>query len=148
MKYKGLAIGFKGMYSYIYIWYSKEHKIVYVGQTNDKNAVLGRAIAHSSEKGTLRKRCLEQGVRLDDVDDFILLSYNLPNKKIFTGVESSYRLAVEYKVQSIMHSLRGDLKPPFKLISKVTYTDHASNPNIVRIAQDIVNDFIKTYSVV
>lgn len=148
MKYKGLSIGYKNAHAYIYIWFSKEYRILYVGQTNDKNAVLGRAIAHVSENGTLRKRCLDQGLKLESITDFVLLSYDLPGERKFISTESSYRLAVEYKVQSGMHNLRGKVNPPFRLISKVTYTDHASESEIVKIAEEILYDFMEIYNLV
>lgn len=148
MKYKGFAIGYKEKCAYVYIWFSKEYKILYVGQTNNKNSVLGRAVEHVYKDGTLRMRCLEQGIDLDEINDFILLSYELPREKRFTSIESSYRLAVEYRVQSKMHNIRGNVNPSFRIISKVTYTDYASNSQIVKIAQEIIEDFIKIYNII
>lgn len=145
MKFKGLSIGYKRERAYIYLWVSKEMRVVYVGQTNEKNAVIGRAIGHISENGTLRKRCFEEGLVLENIDDFMLLSYELPNEKRFISVESSFRLAVEYLVQVKLHEVRAKLNPIFKIISKVTYTDCASDNNIIKIADDIVTDFVNIY---
>lgn len=145
MKYKGLSIGYKHSCAYVYIWFSKSNRILYVGQTNDKNGVIGRAVSHVTNNGTLRDRCLEYGISMDEIDDFILLSYELPNERKYISTESSYRLAVEYTVQINMHRIRGNSNPPFRVISRVTYTEPASNTEIIKIASEIVSDFKRIY---
>jgi hypothetical protein len=138
---------FDGTYAYIYIWFSTEYKSVYVGQTNSESGVLGRAHGHVGRSGTLRHRFFDAyGEPLEHSTDWILLSFRLPAKKKFTSVESSYRLAVEYRVQSQLNEVRGDISPPFRIISNVTYTDHCSAPEVVSLSEEIIEAFKSNYS--
>ena len=86
--------------AYIYIWFSKKDKIVYVGMTNNRVGTLGRAAQHLDLKGTLRQRFEEvRGYSINQSEDLILFTFSLPIKKEFITVEKSYREAVEYLVQ-------------------------------------------------
>jgi hypothetical protein len=132
--------------AYVYIWLSKKHRIVYVGQTNSARGTLGRARNHVGKLGTLRMRFEgETGERLETAEDLILASYALPQEPEYIGVETSYREAVEYLVQANLVIARGSLSPTFKLISKVRYTDRASSAFIQRYALEIVSDFSTRY---
>jgi hypothetical protein len=142
-----LACTYDRSFAYIYIWFSKTWKIVYVGQTNGHKGTLGRAFEHVSEGGTLRKRFEEKtGLSLEASKDLYLLSYPLPQKKEYISIESSYRLAIEYYVQINLRKYRGSMDPIFDVISKVVYTDVGSNFSVQNIANDITKKFIATYT--
>lgn len=135
-----------GAFAYIYIWYSKKAQCVYVGQTNERHGVLGRARSHIGSSGTLRTRVEEKiGSMIEEYDDWVLLSYKLPAKKNYISSESSYRLAVEYLVQTKIIEIRGDIEPPIKLVSNVTYSDYCNQPRVINLANEIIEEFISSY---
>ena len=135
-----------GAFAYIYIWYSKQGRCIYVGQTNEKHGVLGRARSHIGSTGTLRLRVHEKkGASIEEYDDWNLLSYRLPAQKNYTSIESSHRLAVEYLIQVKLLEIRGDLNPPLQIISNVTYSDYCSQPRIIRLAEEIIEEFKSSY---
>ena len=133
--------------AYIYIWISKKYRLVYVGQTNALRGTLGRARNHIGKHGTLRFRFESTvGEKLEVADDLILASYTLPRLREYLGLESSYREAIEYLVQKGLLVARTGVTPSYKLISKVRYTDRASDVFVRDYAREIVNDFKVNYS--
>lgn len=138
---------FKGSNSsYIYIWVSKKTKIVYVGMTNARIGTLGRAGQHLDSRGTLRTNFDRvKGYSIDYTSDLILLSYRLPQNKVFITVEKSYREGVEYLVQKELLKLRGILSPTFDIISWVRISPRINNGIVKKIADDIVVSFINVY---
>lgn len=144
---KGLYIGFKGnKEAYIYIWFSKKNRLVYVGETNNANGVLGRAIQHIQPgSGTLYTKLYEKGFDLNEIDDFLLLSYPLPRQKRFLSEETSYRISVEYLVQKILIERRNEVANPFILLSQVTPGAFTGLAKIQHIAEEIVDDFLSIY---
>ena len=132
--------------AYIYIWLSKSHSFVYVGQTNERYGTWGRGYAHIQDTGTLRCRCEDKlGIYLDYVEDLVLFSYVLPNQPEFLGVESSYRLAVEYLVQVNLHQIRKDVVPKFSIVSNIVSTDRTADKLVKDLADSIVKDFFIRY---
>ena len=107
--YDAFRVGIRNNTAYIYIWLSIEKKYVYVGQTaRGEYGVIGRAKEHiqNSEDeqnwGTLRKdvyRNLE--IPLEEIDDFYLFSFPLPNDIKHPQYTTSLRAreAVEYMVK-------------------------------------------------
>jgi hypothetical protein len=135
--------------SYIYIWVSKTEKLVYVGQTNEKFGTLGRGYSHIQTSGTLRCRCEERvGLSLEQIEDLNLFSYPLPNEPEYISIESSYRLAVEYLVQSKLYEKRKELSPTFQIISNISTNERTSNSKVMKIADSIVEDFITNYRLI
>ena len=94
---KSFYIGYKGkVEAYIYIWFTKSKGLVYVGETNNKNGVIGRANQHvTSNIGTLYNCVYDEGYDLYEIEDFVLLSYPLPREKKYLSEETSYRISVE-----------------------------------------------------
>jgi hypothetical protein len=138
---------FDGGLPYIYLWVSKEWRVIYVGQTNDKCGTLGRASGHVQKGGTLRVRFEEEvGTYLEEATDLVLLTYALPSKKEFISAESSYREAVEYLVQIKLRDIRANVFPPFNLISKIRTTARSSNVTLAEYADSIVGHFQEVYS--
>ena len=114
---KGLYIGYKGtLEAYIYIWFSKSTGFVYVGETNNAKGVVGRAVQHiTNDTGTLYNRVYDKGYDINQIDDFILLSYPLPREKRFTSEETSYRISVEYMVQKKLIEKRIEQERPYQI---------------------------------
>lgn len=83
---------------------------------------------------------------MDDIDDFILLSYPLPREKRFLSEETSYRITVEYLVQKKLIECRKDCDIPYELISNVVPGPHTSFPKMNNLADEIVTDFIHIYN--
>lgn len=132
--------------SFIYIWMSKTEQIVYVGMTNSFSGTIGRAGSHFSKQGSLRKRFLEKkGYYINVTDDLLLYSFPLPQKKIYTSKEKSYREAIEYNVQKKLIIKRTSVKPSFDVISWVRSSPRTSNFEVVKISNDIVTEFLMDY---
>ena len=144
---KSFYIGYKGRReAYIYIWFSKEYKVVYVGETNNVNGVVGRANQHvSMGKGTLYNCLNEKGYDLYELNDLLLLSYSLPSEKIFLSEETAYRISVEYLVQYYLQLLRKETDEPYQLISHVLPGPFVEHERMKNIAKKISDDFIELY---
>ena len=144
---KSFYIGYKGRReAYIYIWFSKEYKVVYVGETNNVNGVVGRANQHvSMGKGTLYNCLNEKGYDLYELNDLLLLSYSLPSEKIFLSEETAYRISVEYLVQYYLQLLRKETDEPYQLISHVLPGPFVEHERMKNIAKNISDDFIELY---
>lgn len=135
--------------AYIYIWFSIQHKIVYVGMTNQRVGTIGRAAQHLDKNGTLRKRFEELlGYSINLSDDLILYSFILPKDKKFTTVEKSYREAVEYLVQKKLLELKTTLKYSFEVISWVRSNERTSNSEIINISNTIIQRFCNTINAI
>lgn len=130
--------------AYIYIWYSIGYKVIYVGMTNNRLGTLGRAFQHLCSNGTLRTNFEQElGFCIDDTDDFRLFSFLLPQEKIFTSVERSYREAVEYLIQKQLIERQSITNIYYKIISWVRDSPRSSNSYVRSIATEIVETFIK-----
>lgn len=145
---KSFYIGYKGeLEAYIYIWFSKAYRIVYVGETNTVNGVVGRANQHVTQpNGTLYSRVYDEGLNLNEIDDFVLLSYPLPREKRFLSEDTGYRISIEYLVQKMLTRKRKNVSRPFKCISNVNPGPFVNVNKIIKIAESISNDFIEIYS--
>lgn len=144
---KSFYIGYKGrLEAYIYIWFTKSNRLVYVGETNNVNGVVGRAYQHvSSNTGTLYNCVYEEGYDLYEIEDFVLLSYPLPREKRYLSEETSYRISVEYLVQKGLIEKRINLSDPYKLISHVKPGLHTGKKSVQNIANKIIFDFLEVY---
>lgn len=144
---KYFCLGYKGQIeAYIYIWFSKENGIVYVGETNNKNGVIGRAYQHVQKNGTLCERCYQKGYDLNKIDDFILLSFPLPREKRFLSEDIGYRISVEYLVQRNLIELNNQAVRKYKVISNITTGPYTNLNKIIKIADEISENFIKIYN--
>lgn len=143
----GIYIGYKGtVEAYIYIWFSKSTGFVYVGETNNVRGVIGRAVQHvTNETGTLYNRIYDQGYDINQIDDFILLSYPLPREKRFRSEETSHRISVEYLVQKKLIERRKDQDKPYKTVSNVKPGPFVDLAIIQKLSDEIVDDFIDIY---
>ncbi len=144
---KAFYIGYKGrIEAYIYIWFSKLNGLVYVGETNNIVGVIGRGCQHVTHgTGTLFKRLYDKGYDIDEINDFLLLSYPLPREKRFLTEETSYRISVEYLVQKGLVERRRVSSKPYKLLSNVSPGPYTRLKSMQNIAESIINDFIDIY---
>lgn len=133
--------------SYIYIWLSKNYRIIYIGMTNNSSGPVGRAHGHFNSKGTFRKRFLQEtGIGVENVQDMTLLSFPLPKKREYTGVESSYRESIEYLVMKKLQIVRGQLIPSYDIVSwHDRFPRRTGNSQVIKLADTIVTDFIASY---
>ncbi len=132
--------------AYVYIWFSCRESVVYVGQTNDEKGVVGRAAQHVSSDGSLRMRLLDEGYELDQIDDFLLLSYPLPQHWRFSGVESAGREAVEYFVQVGIRDSQSEFENFLTIVSTVRPVRFFDMDGAKQLADDIVDDFKAVYA--
>lgn len=142
-----MYLGYKGnLEAYIYIWFSKLYRMVYVGETNNVNGVIGRANQHiTRETGTLYNRFYDEGYDIAELNDLLLLSFPLPREKKFRSEESSYRISIEYLVQKFLLDLRSKSQNPYKLISQVTTGPYIEQKRLIAIATKISKDFLEIY---
>ena len=145
---KSLYLGYKGrLEAYIYIWFSKSTKLVYVGETNNIHGVIGRAYQHVDHgAGTLYHRVYDEGYDLDLIDDFVLLTYPLPREKRFISEETGYRISVEYLVQKKLIANKIKSTDNYKLISYVDVGPYTNIASIQAIAESIAIDFNEAYN--
>lgn len=139
---------FDGSRAYVYLWVSRRWRVVYVGQTNDPAGTLGRACGHVQTDGSLRRRFYETvALPLELADDLVLLSYPMPERPEYQTRASSYRLAVEYLVQTEMWEVRSRVASPFTVISTVTTNARTRDPEVRRLAARIAAAFEAAYPV-
>ena len=144
---KSMYIGYKGkLEAYIYIWFSKSTQLVYVGETNNRHGVVGRADQHVDRSGTLYQRVYDKGYNLYQIEDFILLSYPLPREKKYLSEETSYRISVEYLVQKKLTENKINSNTSYTLVSKVQVGPHIDLVSVQKIADEIAKDFHEVYN--
>lgn len=145
---RSMYLGYKGrLEAYIYIWFSKSTRLVYVGETNNIHGVVGRANQHvGHSNGTLYHRVYDKGYDLDQIDDFVLLSYPLPREKRYISEETAYRISVEYLVQKKLIENKINSPVKYTLVSNVEVGPHTGLASLQKIADDIVEDFSAAYS--
>jgi hypothetical protein len=145
---KSLYLGYKGrLEAYIYIWFSKSTKLVYVGETNNIHGVIGRATQHvGHSNGTLYHRVYDKGYDLDQIDDLVLLSYPLPREKRYTSEETGYRISVEYLVQKKLIENKIKSVDSYTLVSNVDVGPYTDVISVQNLAQNIALDFAEAYN--
>lgn len=117
----------------------KPEPLVYVGQTCQKNGVLGRFYQHMSG-GTLTEIMSENGIR--EFEDVSVLAIDLSEYSIFDDVYSRKREALEFLIQREM-KVEGCKTPvPFKVVSRVYHNGEVSNHKIEKLAKRIVKNII------
>ena len=130
--------------AYIYIWWSRVANCAYVGQTSGPAGVIGRASSHLSREGTLRCRLQEKfGLGPEEFGDWVLFWSPLPESSEYTSAETFFRLAVEYRVQTKLRTACAKLDKPFKIISRITYTDACNYAEIEEISASIATSFLE-----
>ena len=125
-------------FAYVYAIYSIEHKLCYVGQTNDSVGVIGRLSGHLSKNGTFRTHFETiVGLPLDDVSDLVIISGDLFDIDLFTSSSSSYREGVEYMVKNKLMKLLAEKEVYLRLIGETRALSTNSLKYINDIAEDI-----------
>lgn len=131
---------FNGNYSYVYIIFSIEEKVCYIGQTNGKLGTIGRLRNHLEPKGTFSKRLFEKkGIEVSSITDLGLFSYRLPNLNIFNSSDTTYRECVEKLVQFKILLERSSFQKKLNVISKTRIKSELIND---KRAHDIATDIV------
>lgn len=117
----------------------KPKPLVYVGQTCQKNGVLGRFFQHMSG-GTLTEIMHENGIY--EFEDISVTAVDLSEYEIFADIYSRKREALEFLIQREMKAAGCKTAMPFRVISRVYYNGEVSNHTIEKLAKQIVKDII------
>lgn len=118
----------------------KPEPVVYIGQTCQKNGVLGRFFQHMSG-GTLTKIMWGNGIH--EFEDVSVIAFDLSEYGIFEDVYSRKREALEFLIQREMKVVGCKSFIPFKVISKVYYNGEVTNPQIEKYAKQIMKKVIE-----
>lgn len=132
--------------SYIYVLCSKRNNVLYVGQTNDTGGVCARLAGHLGEKGTFRVRLRERrGVEIEEIDDLELFAFALPSQPEFTSRDEVYREGVEYGVQRLLHTVSGQWRPYFYVISNIVAPVTTEYPEVIALSTEIFSTLEQIY---
>ncbi len=118
----------------------KPEPVAYVGQTCQRNGVLGRFFQHMSG-GTLTK--IMKGNGIHEFEDVNVIAVDLSEYGIFEDVYSRKREALEFIIQREMKVEGCKSFIPFKVISRVYYNGEVKNPEIEWYAKQIVKKVIE-----
>lgn len=117
----------------------KPEPLVYVGQTCQKNGILGRFYQHMSG-GTLSEIMKER--EINEFDDINVMAVDLSEYNIFDDVYSRKREALEFLIQREMKAEGCKTAIPFKVISQVFYNSEVGNQKLEKLAKIIVKNII------
>jgi len=125
---------------HIYLISCSRHKVLYVGQTNQKVGALGRLSQHVSEtsSNTFIKRT-KQIRRIDEINLGAVSFYavRLPSERMFHSQARDYREAVEHIVQTNVRNYICREKTGYLLVS-LTDANGYCRDEAVRAAADSV----------
>lgn len=117
----------------------KPEPLVYVGQTCQKNGVLGRFYQHMSG-GTLIEIMKENGIC--EFEDVSVMAVDLSEYSIFNDVYSRKREALEYLIQREMKAQGCKTVIPFRVVSRVYHNSEVTDQEIQKLAQKIVKNIV------
>ena len=124
--------------AYVYVLYSKEQHVLYVGQTHQRGGPLQRLGQHLGNFGTFRYRIYDHdGIELEDITDLALIALPLPDDPAYRSESPTYREGVEYLLQKRIESDGVTWKPYFYLVSEV----EAVTTTTLREIQEIADRF-------
>jgi hypothetical protein len=109
--------------------------LVYIGQSAQKQGVLGRLVQHISVGGTLLSRVQKAGVIA--IEDITVIAVDLSKYQIFNGLHSLNRDALELNINRSMKAMGCKATVPFEVISYVSNSSRAFDGDIQRIADDV-----------
>ena len=118
----------------------KPKPIVYVGQTCQKNGVLGRFFQHMTPGGTLTEIMLENEIY--EFEDISVVAVDLSEYGIFNDVYSRKREALEFIIQREMKVEGCKSSIPFKVVSRVYHNSEVANHRLDKLAKQIVKNII------
>jgi len=134
-------------FAFIYIIYTKEFNLIYIGQTNERCGTIGRLSSHLSQSGTFRNHFERiTGYPLEVVKDLKILSFNLGGTKQFTSTDTTYREGVEYLVQKFLHEFSAKLPTYYRVISFTRPNSTTSLKYIKKLAREIASNFENIYT--
>lgn len=119
----------------------KPYPLLYVGQTCQRQGVLGRFLQHLDEKGTFRKRALEAGVT--EFEEIEVVTVDLSNYADLANVKNRKRDALEFLIHCEMKSQGCKTKIPFEVISFVRNNNLTFDFDIQELSKSITTNVIK-----
>lgn len=114
--------------------------VVYVGQTCQRNGILGRFLQHMIPGGTLMNIMWEDEIY--EFEDISVIAVDLSEYGIFNDVYSRKREALEFIIQREMKVEGCKSSIPFKVISNVYYNSEVTNHRLDELAKQIVKYII------
>jgi hypothetical protein len=132
----------------VYIGFSRQARIAYVGQTAGGGGVIGRWSHHlSASTSSFWRRVDERGeCSADSISDLEVFASELGSEPQWNGAESSYREAAEYLVQVGLRGVSGDLVPYLRIISEVRANETCELRIVRDRAAEILSGFLALYS--
>lgn len=118
----------------------KPKPVVYVGQTCQKNGVLGRFFQHMTPGGTLTEIMSENEIY--EFEDISVVAVDLSEYGIFNDVHSRKREALEFIIQREMKVEGCKSSIPFKVVSRVYHNSEVANHRLDKLAKQIVKNII------
>lgn len=118
----------------------KPKPVVYVGQTCQKNGILGRFFQHMTEGGTLTQIMWENEIY--EFEDISVMAVDLSEYGIFDDVYNRKREALEFIIQREMKVEGCKSEIPFRVLSRVFYNSEVANHKIDKLAKQIVKKII------
>lgn len=111
--------------------------LLYVGQTCQRQGVIGRLTQHLDDDGTLRKRAIDAGIAdFETVSVFIL---DLTSYKEFNELHNRKRDALEYLMHCDMKAKGCKANQPFEVISNVRYNSLTLDFKLQKLSRELVD---------
>lgn len=139
-------------HSYIYILYTtiKDNSFLYVGETEERNGVVGRLAGHLNidPPGTFLAKITEYSTNeIEDVCGVNVIAFDVSDYQIFSGdVNKTRRRALEYVIHfgMLKYSCTEEVTIPYTVISHVQAQERYINDNKIRaISQEILKKAIE-----
>jgi hypothetical protein len=132
---------------FVYIGFSRQEAVAYVGQTIDRRGIMGRWTDHLSrsfEVSSFRRRLKDYDeYAFDRMTDLRVVGYDLGDNALFRTAESSWREGVEYLVQVGLRS--ASISPLLRIISTVRSNSTVTQDLTQRTASKVLHSFVTLY---
>jgi len=112
--------------------------LAYIGQTSQRQGVLGRFTEHLDDNGTLMKKAEEAGVA--NFENITVIAMDLTQYRIFNDLYSRPRGALEFLIHSSMKAKGCKAPIPFEVISYVANCSLVHDINIQKIAEEVTQN--------
>lgn len=119
----------------------KPYPLLYVGQTSQRQGVLGRLLQHLDEEGTFRKRVLEAGVV--EIEEIEVVTVDLSKYSDFANIYNRKQDALEFLIHCEMKSQGCKTKIPFEVISFVRNNNLVFDFDIQELSKIITYEVVK-----
>jgi len=114
--------------------------LLYVGQTCQRQGVLGRLLQHLDTNGTLRVRAIEAGI--DEFQNVEIITLDLSDYLMFGDIHNRHREALEYLLHCEMKAQGCKTRIPFEVISYVRANRLTYDFDLQRMAKELVHEVV------